>query len=268
MLVGILVVAAALPVRSEALQAHIDALPVIATVGERDATRLVLRGKLSRRRGREMARVARGVYADFVHRFGKPTGGADRPPVDVCLFQSTAEHRRFIARALGRKGESDLGFYLPAERLIVANLGRSVGNLRHEMVHPLVGDGFPAVPAWLNEGIGSLYGTARLGRHGVTFLVNYRLRDVHKAIRAGTLPTLVDMADADGDDVYGDRAMTYYGTARYLLLYLERRGKLSAFYRAMRRVRPTAAHQRALLERFVDYDAFVRWAGKLRYRRR
>ena len=84
-------------------------------------------------------------------------------------------------------------------------------------VHPLLGDDFPQIPAWLNEGIAALYGSARAGKRGFEFLVNYRLRDLQKALKAGDLPTVDQLAASTADDVRGPRAMTWYAMARYVL---------------------------------------------------
>src|SRR5205085_8179392 len=103
---------------------------------------------------------------------------------------------------------SEWGFYRPDKRVALANLGASIGNLRHELVHPLIGDDFPRIPAWLNEGIAALYGTAKWNGKRFEFLVNYRLKDLQAAIKDGTLPTIAQLAASRDADVRGDRAMT------------------------------------------------------------
>ena len=59
---------------------------------------------------------------------------------------------------------SDWGFYLPDKRTAIANVDASIGNLRHELVHPLIGDDFPGMPMWMNEGMAALYGSSSSGR--------------------------------------------------------------------------------------------------------
>jgi hypothetical protein len=150
----------------------------------------------------------------------------------------------------------------------VVNLARGAGNLRHELVHPLLGDDFPTIPSWLNEGIGALYGTSVPGRAGrFRFLVNYRLRDLQAALRAGDLPGVDALVDSGEDQVYGERAMVYYALARYLLLYLDAQGRLDGFYRDVRAAGGDPDAVRALLGALVDQRQFVAWARSLRYRR-
>jgi hypothetical protein len=113
----------------------------------------------------------------------------------------------------------------------------------------------------MNEGLGSLYGTARWTNGRFEFLVNYRLRDLHAALKANRLPTLAQLAKTTYDDVHGRDAGMYYAYGRYLLLYLERKGTLSAFYADMR---ATPADQAKLLAKYVDEPAFRAWAKALR----
>jgi hypothetical protein len=254
------------PARSAALQEAIDALPVVARIEGLAPTPFVLRGDLSPKRAREMERVARAVIEDVARRFVGNEPNDALTPVDVCLFETEESYAAFAAATGDR--DTMMGYYLPRQRLIAANLRRSVGNLRHELVHPLIGDDFAELPEWVNEGMGSLYGTARVTKRGVAFLVNYRLRHVRRALRRGELPTLDDMALSSRAEIYGRDSMTYYGTARYLLLYLDAAGELEEFYRELRAERPTMKRQLELLEQSVDYDEFLRWTKRLRIGRR
>jgi hypothetical protein len=156
-----------------------------------------------------------------------------------------------------------MGFYDPEVRVVVVNLGLSVGNLRHEMVHALVSDDDPEIPAWLNEGMGALYGNARQTADGFRFLVNYRLRHLRAARKAGTLPDLAALASSSPEDVYGARVLAFYAQARYLLLWLDQRGSLQTFLRELRAGPRDAARQRAILEKHVDYAAYLRWTDTL-----
>lgn len=248
---------------------RVDALPVIARIQEKDGTRFVLRGRLGKRRAARMTRLAQAVVRDVSRRFLQQRDRSKRAPVDVCLFATTRAYRAFVRGVYGDDAEhSELGFYSPSRRLVVANLARSAGNLRHELLHPLLGDDFEDLPAWLNEGFGSLYGSAARTRTGFRFLVNYRLRHLKAARRAGRLPGLDELAASTHEEVYGEDAGTYYALARYLLLYLERKGKLEEFVRVLRSKPMTTAWQRNVLHRFVDQQAFLAWTGKLRYPRR
>lgn len=242
---------------------EVAALPVIGHVGG-GRTELVLRGRMSRARAQTVLRMARATYRDMSRRFLSPPDEGRRPPVDVCIFFSNREFTRFVHGLYGLTPMPRSGFYLGGERLLVVNLARNVGNLRHELVHPLVGDDFPEIPDWLNEGLASLYATAdwRDGRY--RFLVNHRLRHLWRAQHQRLLPGLARLAASTYDDVHGPGWRTYYSLGCYLLLYLERTGRLDQFYRQMRAQPVTAPSQLQLLRAHVDYPGFLAWTRRLR----
>lgn len=243
------------------VRATVDKLPELGAVA-RGRTRVVVRGEVTRARAREAVALVEQVIGDVQRRFTAPAKTPDRD-ITLCLLPDDA---RFRAVAMAAFGDlpSNLGFYRGDHRVALANLGRSIGNLRHELVHPLLGDDFPKIPAWLNEGIASLYGSARPGRHGFEFLVNYRLRDLQRALKAGDLPTLDELAASTSADVLGPRTMVWYAMARYVLLYVDRAGKLDELYGKLRAAAGDVPAQRALLHAYVDERAFLRWARALR----
>ncbi len=238
----------------------VDDLPQLATI-ERGRAKVVVHGRVARGKQREVVALADQVIGDVARRFTGSTGDP-RAQIRLCLLPDLASYRE----AAGAFDDipSDWGFYRPDHRVAIANLGASIGNLRHELVHPLIGDDFPRIPAWLNEGIAALYGTAKWNGKRFEFLVNYRLRDVKRAIADGTLPTIAELAASTDDDVRGSRAMVYYGMARYVLLFVERQGKLSKLYGELRDAKDVAA-QTKVLTSYVDDAAFVAWANKLRF---
>lgn len=228
-------------------------------------------GKISRGRVRvtvvgrakntkEAITIADQVINDVARRFTKKEGDPNAE-IKLCVLPDDASYRE----AAGAFGDipSDWGFYRPDHRVAIANLGASLGNLRHELVHPLIGDDFPQIPAWLNEGVAALYGTAKWNGKRFEFLVNYRLKDLQKAIREDTLPTIAELAASTAADVRGDKAMMYYAMSRYVLLFVEKQGKLSQLYGELRDAKDRKDHV-AILTRYVDDAKFVAWAKKLR----
>jgi len=235
-------------------------LLVLANVHGKRA-RIKVEGEVAAKQEKQVVQLVEAIVSDVEKRFTQPTKTAD-PTVTLQLF-ATADRYREEAAKLGEPIPSDWGFYRPDKRLALANLEAGIGNLRHELVHPLLGDDFPGIPSWLNEGIAALYGSSKLGKHGFTFVVNYRLRDLQRALKAGTLPSLHDLATSSFEEFHGERAMVYYAYARYVLLYLDRKGKLSALYADLRAADP--AKQAEVLASYVDEKDFRRWAKSLRY---
>jgi hypothetical protein len=236
---------------------EVDKLPVIATVAH-GRTRVVVRGELAKPQQAQARQLVEQVIADVQRRFTQPAEQAD-PAITLCVLASEARYRA-VAGEFGPI-PSDWGFYMPDKRIAIANFGQSIGNLRHELAHPLVGDDFPGIPTWLDEGIGALYGTAVWKRDHFEFAVNYRLRDLAK----DELPTVRELAESREADVHGEHAGLWYAYARYVLLYLDRKGELGDVYRGMRAASGDLAKQRALLEGHVDDAAFRAWAKRLRY---
>jgi len=241
------------------VEAMVDGLPQLAKI-ERGRARVTVHGAVARAKQREVVAVADRVVADVARRFTAKAGDP-HAEIRLCLLPDDTRYRE--AAGAFDSNPSDWGFYRPDLRVAIANLGASIGNLRHELVHPLIGDDFPRIPAWLNEGIAALYGTAKWNGKRFEFLVNYRLRDLQRAIKAGTLPTIAELARSTDADVRGDRAMTFYAMARYVLLFVDKQGKLSQLYADLRGAKDKAAHE-AILTSYVDDAKFVAWAGKLR----
>jgi hypothetical protein len=264
LLIGFAAGALACPATSSADGAHetIDALPELGTVAHGRAN-VIVRGELSKSAQRDALHIADDVVADVARRFTRPAKHADAS-ITLALMPSDARFLAVARSAFGDEPPSTWGFYRPDARIAIINWGQSVGNLRHELVHPLIADDFPDIPAWLNEGVAALYGTAKPTAHGFQFLVNYRLRDLQRAIKAGTLPTVRRLALSSEADVHGATAPTYYAMARYTLLFVERQGKLGALYGELRDASGDTNRQADILASYVDDAKFVAWAKTLR----
>jgi hypothetical protein len=234
------------------------ALPELAKI-ERGRARVTVRGTVASKKQREVVAVADQVVADVARRFTSADGDAHRE-IRLLLLPTNEQYRE--AASAFDDTPSDWGFYRPDLRVAIANLGASIGNLRHELVHPLIGDDFPRIPAWLNEGIAALYGTAKWNGKRFEFLVNYRLRDLQKAIADGSVPTIDELAKSTDADVRGKRAMVFYAMSRYVLLFVEKQGKLSSLYSELRAAK--LADHGKILASYVDDDTFIAWAKKLR----
>jgi hypothetical protein len=246
------------PVLAEPRDA-VDAVPQLAKI-ERKRVRVTVRGHVVQRQRAELVKLVERVVADVERRFLQTSGSA-HPEITLALFSDAKRYTK-IAEEFGTPIPSDWGFYMPRNRIALANVGASVGNLRHELVHPLIDDDFPKIPAWMNEGLGALYGSARWANGRFEFLVNYRLRDLQAALKADRLPTLAQLAKTTWEEVHGAKAGMYYAYGRYVLLYLERKGTLSSFYADMRAAPDDAA--KLLAKYIIDEKAFRAWAKALR----
>jgi hypothetical protein len=239
------------------LRSLITQQPIIGRIDE-GPTPVIIRGRVPHREVPALVALARMVHNDVNRRFVAPRESA-HPPVDLVLYEDDDEYQ---AIALGyARVPAGQGFYRPDARVAAVNLARGRGNLRHELVHPLIVDDFPQIPAWLNEGIASMYGGARVRRGDFMFVANYRLYDLQMAIAQRTLPGRNRLAFAGRAELYGPDGATYYAVSQHVVLFLERIGKLDAYYRA---VRADPMVRGVALAAAVDWRRFVRWARHLR----
>ena len=138
-------------------------------------------------------------------------------------------------RLYGKRPSTPYGFFLPEHQALFMNIATGGGTLVHELVHPFIAASFPAVPAWFNEGLASLYEAVR-EQHGQMWgLPNWRLDGLKRAIRAGKLPSFAMMTSDSDARFYA--SSTGYAQARYLCLYLQEKGLLHRYYDAFSRGR-------------------------------
>lgn len=151
--------------------------------------------------------------------------------LDIWLFKDSASYEKNAVLLFGEKPTTPYGYYSSRHRALVMNISTGGGTLVHEIVHPFVEANFPECPAWLNEGLGSLYeqcGEVNGHLHGYT---NWRLPGLQAAIKARTVITFKELTSLDSNKFYDDERGDHYAQARYLCYYLQQNGLLAKFYR-------------------------------------
>jgi len=173
-------------------------------------------------------RMVGHLYAVYFSR--RPT-----EPVRIYCFKDGVSYAAYVRRAYGREPSTPYGYYLSAERKTILNLGTGTGTLAHELVHPLIAEDFPSVPAWFNEGFASLFEHSYTAEDGsIKSRVNWRHRDLRRAMSEGREIAIGKLMETNTDEFYGDEAGVNYATARYFCMYLERKNLLAPFYREYR----------------------------------
>ncbi len=179
-----------------------------------------------------LVRSALGAY--FMGRFN----AHPRRAISVYLFPSAQPYEAYCRAKYADKCLSKYGFYRPDERRMVMNAGLGLGTLTHELVHPIVESDFPEAPAWINEGIASLFEAPLIPRAGeIHGAKNWRHPRLLRALGSATERDVarLDALFGMSDDVFRDDAEDlHYAMARYLCQWLDERGKLWAFYQAWR----------------------------------
>ena len=148
--------------------------------------------------------------------------------IEVWLFRNERSFRKGAKKFFDDEPNTPYGYYSPTANALIMNAS-GLGTLSHELVHPYMEANFPDVPSWFNEGLASLFERPS-ERHGhIIGLPNWRLPELKKEIRAGTLPSLDTLLHTSRDEFY-DAKWDAYAQARYLVYYLQEEGKLHEFY--------------------------------------
>jgi hypothetical protein len=149
--------------------------------------------------------------------------------IEIWLFRNEKTYRKGAKKFFGDTPDTPYGYYSSEHDAMVMNIGPGAGTLVHEVVHPYVEANFPAAPAWFNEGLASLYERPSEKKGHIWGLPNWRLPNLKRQISEQTLPSLATLLATSPGEFY-DAAFDSYAYARYLLLYLQDRGKLTEFY--------------------------------------
>ncbi len=156
--------------------------------------------------------------------------------VSVYVFASGEPYADYCASHIGPACNSTLGFYVKDTREILVNQGPGITTLTHELVHPIVEDDFPGAPAWLNEGLSSLYERPALTSDGrIHGKKNFRLEALRPALashkRGARLDALFGMTN---EEFRSGEVELHVALARFACLWLDAREELWPFYHAWR----------------------------------
>jgi len=181
--------------------------------------------------------------------------------LDIWLFKDAASYEKHTRLVFNDKPTTPYGYYSSQHQALIMNIGTGGGTLVHEIVHPFMEANFPACPAWLNEGLGSLYEQCGDVNGHIRGFTNWRLPGLQQAIRTGQLRSFQTLMGMDAKAFYNDERGINYGQARYLCYYLQEQGLLIKFYQefhARQKDDPSGykSLQKVLAE--TDMEAFQR----------
>ena len=149
--------------------------------------------------------------------------------IEVWLFGNEKTYRAGAKKFFNDEPSTPYGYYSPSADALIMNIGPGAGTLSHELVHPYIEANFPNAPAWFNEGLASLYERPIEKAGHIWGLPNWRLPNLRKQINDKKLPSLPTMLGTSRSEFYNAN-FDSYAYARYLLLYLQEKGKLNDFY--------------------------------------
>lgn len=177
--------------------------------------------------------------------------------IEIWLFKNQTTYMRGAKKYFGDEPDTPYGYYSTDADAIVMNIGPGAGTLTHEVVHPYVEADFPTAPAWFNEGLASLYEYPSEKHGHVWGKVNWRLPNLKKEIRDGTLPSIHTLLSTTSDEFY-NADYDSYAFARYLIMYAQERGVLFDFYHQFRDAADDPTGEKTLMTVLGvdDLDAF------------
>ena len=155
--------------------------------------------------------------------------------IDIWLFRDKASYEENGTTLFGEMPSTPYGYYSPRQRALVMNIATGGGTLVHEIVHPFVAANFPGCPAWLNEGLGSLYEQCMDREGHIWGRTNWRLKGLQQAIVDKKVPPFAELCATTTNQFYREDPGTNYSQARYLCYYLQQRGLLVRYYHQFRK---------------------------------
>lgn len=161
---------------------------------------------------------------------------------ELWVLGDAASYRRLSKQLFNTDPDTPYGYYVAARHALILNIRPGSGTLVHELVHPFMHHAWPDAPAWLNEGLASLFEFPYEEGGHLKGRVNWRLPALRAALRERRAPPFVALTHYAQNDFYEDPTGVHYAEARYLCHWLQERGLLSTFVRraiALQAVDPT-----------------------------
>jgi len=190
----------------------------------------------------------------------------------IFLFKDDESYRYWAKKLFNDDDLSRFGYYKPGSKVMLMNISTGTGTLVHELTHALVRYDFPDIPAWFNEGLGSLYERCSLNNGVILGYVNWRLPALQDAIKNGKYTELSNLIKTDDDEFYGKNSDVNYSQARYFCMYMQEKELLRKFYKQFRdnyendRTGKTDIES-VFGEKISDIDReFVAWVKTLNYK--
>jgi hypothetical protein len=190
----------------------------------------------------------------------------------VFLFKDDKSYSYWAKKLYRDEDLSRFGYFKPDENVMLMNISTGSGTLVHELTHCFINYDFPDIPAWFNEGLGSLYERSSLNNNKILGYVNWRLPELQDAISEKSYTSLETLMKMSDKKFYGNGSLLNYAQARYFCLYLQQKGLLINYYRTFRDRFDEDKTGIKFLEEIIETDLnefdknFVEWVKGLEYK--
>lgn len=223
-------------VRTEKSEAQKEARKLLAELGEGYIVGMegpfIVLGNLPEQRFKEIMRYTIRACSDRMYQqyFEKKPDYM----LKIYLFGDDKSYRETAKRLWGHEDLSPFGYFSPAYKALIMNIGTGTGTLVHEMFHALVEPDFPDIPAWFNEGVASLYECCQVKSDRLVGMMNWRFPRLQEAVEKDELVPLRDLVATSTRQFYGRGSDLHYAEARYFAMYLQEKGLLEKYYKKFR----------------------------------
>jgi hypothetical protein len=151
--------------------------------------------------------------------------------LEVWLFDGKQSYKKHTRQLFDDQPTTPFGYYSSRHGALIMNIATGGGTLVHEIVHPFVEANVEGCPAWINEGLGSLFEQCEERGGRIAGLLNWRLDGLQRAIGGDATIPLAKLVATTDAQFYGEDSGLHYAMARYLLYWLQEKGRLHAFWR-------------------------------------
>ncbi len=152
-----------------------------------------------------------------------------RELTDVWILGGAASYEKVSRELFKIEPDTPYGYFLSSRRSLVMNIKPGYGTLTHELVHPFMHEAWADAPAWLNEGLASLFEFPFEKDGHLHGRVNWRLPGLQKGLKRSAVPSFHTLVHLSSDAFYDDPVGLHYAAARYLCYWLQERGVLDDF---------------------------------------
>jgi hypothetical protein len=155
------------------------------------------------------------------------------PGLQIWLFPDAESRERDAPAVVARHDPGRDGYYAVADHVVVATL--SVGDQAplHYLVHAYHRANLPACPAWVDEGLGTLFEVSAVADGHLQGLIDHRLPGLQEALRDGSAPDLETLTTLSAPTFHGVGHERHEAAARYLCYYLQQHDLLRSFHRRL-----------------------------------
>jgi hypothetical protein len=154
----------------------------------------------------------------------------------IILFKDYERYKEYVIANydIPEQDISPYGFYKISKNVIVIRYINWKGSIMHEVTHRFLRSDFPDVPSWFDEGFASLHEKSTYKEGQLSGDFSWRIISIRRYLDEDKYTGLKTLMETNDDELYGPKSSFYYAQARYLLMYLQSKGRLKDYYKTFK----------------------------------